>query len=81
VDGEEQADRQAHEQEHRVGVQLAYLQWVEVVARGVHVAGVRAGAGDHGADVEHHPGRRERDPGQHHRWTAGGLRGRLVDAA
>ena len=39
-------------------MELAELERVEAVARGVGVTGVRAGAGDHGADVEHHPGRR-----------------------
>ena len=58
--GEQQADGQPDEQEHQVGVQLADLQRVQAVARRVRVAGVRAGAGDHGADVQHQPSRRRR---------------------
>ena len=40
------------------------LQRVEAVALGVDVAGVRAGAGDDGAEVEHRPGDGEQGPGQ-----------------
>ena len=46
---------------------------------GVQVTGVRAGAGDHGADVEHHPARGERPPGQGHERPGGQHRRRAVE--
>ena len=57
-------DREADQQEHQVGVQLAELQRVEPVARRARVAGVRARAGDDGADVEHQPGDGVGRPGE-----------------
>ena len=50
ADGEEEADGQAEEQEHGVGVQLAHVARVQTVAGDVDVAGVRTRAGDDGAE-------------------------------
>ena len=79
--GEEQAEAQPQEQEHGVGVQLADLERVEAVSDGVLVAGVRAGAGHHGTEVEHDRRRREHQPRQDNdRARATRTEGRTADA-
>ncbi len=55
---------QTDEQEHEVRVQLGEQERVEAVARDVDIAGVRTGAGDDGAEVEHDPGDGVRGPGE-----------------
>ena len=50
-------ERQAHEQEHQVGVQLGDSAGAEGQPLDLGVAGVRAGAGDEGAEDEDHRGR------------------------
>ncbi len=49
------AIREADQDEHGVGVQLGGVVGIEAVARDVGVAGVPAGTGDHGAQVDRHP--------------------------
>jgi len=66
--GHRGGDRQADEQQHRVGVQLGGQSRIQAGARGVGVARVRAASGDHGAEVEHRRHHREqRHPGSSHR--------------
>ncbi len=77
---EQQAEGEPHEQEDQVRVELAELKRVQAVPRGVLVAGVRAGAGDDGADVEDRPGRAERRPGQSDLGAAARGRQRCIDA-
>ena len=72
--------RQADQQEHQVGVELAELQRVQPVARRARVAGVRARAGHDGAGVEDQPGDGVRRPAERRQHAPGGRGRRVVEA-